>query len=269
MPIYTMEISKEIKKLIIEMAYRSGTSHIGPSLSISDILSVLYFKILNVNPKKPNWPNRDRFILSKGHGAAALYATLALKGFFPKHYLREYRINQGIFHGHPCREAAPGIEASTGSLGHGLSIGAGMALALKDDGINSKVYVLLGDGECDEGSVWEAAKFIGANRISNIVGIVDWNKFQGFRGVPKISNLDLEKQWNAFGWDTLHVSGHDFKDLEKKFRMAKQAQAPTVIIADTISGKGIPHIENTLLAHYYTIPDQKIYKEILKTIDEK
>ncbi len=243
---------EKIRELVVEMSHRSHSGETGSSLSISDLLAVLYFKTLRVDPKKPNDPKRDRFILSKGHGAAALYAVLALRGFFPQKMLLGHRMNDGAFHGHPSRGAAPGIEASTGALGHGLSIGVGMAYALKDT--KSKVYVLVGDGECNEGMIWEAVLSAGALRLPNIVAIVDENKFQGFGASKENNPFDLATQWRAFGWDVVRVDGHDTKTLEKVFAKAAKAKKPFVVIADTVAGKGVPAIENTLGAHYY-VPD--------------
>lgn len=243
------QVGEQVRQLIIEMSERSHSGETGSSLSISDILAVLYFKILNIDPKRPTWKERDRFVLSKGHGAAALYATLALRGYFSVKKLLGHRVNGGTLHGHPSRGSEPGVEVSTGSLGHGLSIAAGIAFALKDT--KSKVYVLIGDGECNEGSIWEAALFIGNAGLSNIVAIVDDNKFQGFSPTNETNKFSLATQWSSFGWNVLLVDGHDSKDLEKKLHQSKKAKLPTVVIANTISGKGIPHIEDTLGAHYY------------------
>jgi transketolase len=245
----TVQMGEKIRQLVIEMSARSSSGETGSSLSISDILAVLYFKTLRIDPKKPEWAKRDRFVLSKGHGAAALYAALALRGFFPMKLLQGHRMNGGAFHGHPSKGAAPGIEASTGALGHGLSIGVGMAYALKDQG--SKVYVLIGDGECNEGSIWEAALSAGALGLANIVAIIDDNKFQGFGPSSDNNPFDLAKQWKSFGWETLRVDGHDCRALEEALAKAAKAKKPFVVIADTISGKGIPEIENTLGAHYH------------------
>jgi transketolase len=234
------------------MSHESRSGETGSSLCISDILAVLYSKTLRIDPKKPNDPTRDRFVLSKGHGAAALYAALALRGFFPLELLRGHRVNGGAFHGHPSMGAAPGIEVSTGALGHGLSIGVGMAFALT--GTKSKVYVLIGDGECNEGSIWEAVLSAGALRLPNIVAIVDDNQFQGFGATKKTNPFNLGAQWKAFGWEVLRVDGHDVRALERVFRTASRAKKPTVVIAKTVAGKGVRAIEDTLGAHYY-VPD--------------
>jgi len=256
-------IGKEMTRLIIEMSYRSKSAEVGSALCISDILAVLYFRIMHIDPKKPGHPNRDRFILSKGHGAAALYAALALKGFFPKTHLKGYRVDKGIFHLHPCSSAAPGIEVSTGSLGHGLSIGAGIALSMKVDCPDRKVFVLIGDGECNEGSIWEAAMFASTHNLNNMIAIIDENKFQGFGETKKVHTMNLAKKWSAFGWEVFRSNGHDAKELEKVMLQAKESDRPALILADTISGKGIPKIENTLLAHYF-IPNEETYKESQK-----
>lgn len=244
----------KIRQLVVEMSHRSHSGETGAALSISDLIAVLYDSTLRINPKKPNDPKRDRFILSKGHGASALYAALALRGFFLQKMLLGYRTNAGTFHGHPSKGTAPGIEVSTGALGHGLSIGVGMAYALKDT--KSKVYVLVGDGECNEGSIWEAALSAGALCLPNIVVIVDDNKFQGFGTSEKNNPFDKAKQWSSFGWDALRVDGHDVQAIEKALRTASKAVKPFVVIADTVSGKGVPAIEHTLGAHYY-IADEK------------
>ncbi|MBI2482135.1 MAG: transketolase [Candidatus Vogelbacteria bacterium] len=253
------KLSQEIKRLIVEMGYRSKSGETGSALCISDIMAVLYFRVLEINPKKPELYDRDRFILSKGHGGAALYATLALRGFFPKKRLEGYRMDGGTFHLHPCTTAGPGIEVSTGSLGHGLSIGAGIALTMKQDCPLKKVFVLMGDGECNEGSVWEGAMFAATHKLSNLIVIVDENKFQGFGKTGEVHTMDLAKKWAAFGWDVFRTSGHNLKELEQMIIKAKLSPRPAVVLADTISGKSIPKIENTLLAHYF-IPDDETYQ---------
>ncbi len=258
------DICRRMRRNILDMAFNSKTAHIGPSLCIVEILAVLYFRIMNIDPQDPEAPDRDRFLLSKGHAAAALYTTLALRGYFPEEELTKYCVDGGRFHGHPCRDAAPGIEFSSGSLGHGLSVAAGMALSLK--GISKGViFTLLGDGECNEGSVWEAATFAAKNRLNNLVAIIDVNRFQGFAATEDIDSLDLKKKWEAFGWTAFEVDGHDFVALEQVLNMAKQLDCPVVILANTISGKGIKAIENTLLAHYFVL-DETVYQQTLREI---
>ncbi|MFZ2522335.1 MAG: transketolase [Minisyncoccia bacterium] len=261
-------ISAEMKRLIIEMSYNSQSGESGSALCISDILAVLYFRILHIDPKKPDHPNRDRFILSKGHGGAALYSALALRGFFPKSDLKKYRVDNGIFHLHPCSFAAKGIEVSTGSLGHGLSIGAGVALSIRETHPDRKVFVLMGDGECNEGSIWEAAMFTSTHKLNNVVAIIDENKFQGFGETKKVHTMDLVKKWSAFGWDVFRSSGHDIKELEQIITEAIYTDRPAIVLADTVSGKGVPKIENTLLAHYF-VPDKETYIESQKMTRKK
>ena len=225
------------------MLYESKTCHLGSNMSCIDILTVLYFKIMK---------SQDRFILSKGHAAAALYATLAQKGIMPTELLDTY-CQEGGLEGHPKRNPKYGIEASTGSLGHGLSMGAGMALVRKD-----RIFVLLSDGECDEGSVWEAAKFASDNNLSNLVAIIDCNGWQAF----KRTNIELlAEKWRAFGWETKEINGHDYKEIEKALEKS-DLNLPTVIIAHNIKGKGVPSMENKLESHYYNITDKEYAKGI-------
>ncbi|OJI07239.1 MAG: transketolase [Candidatus Vogelbacteria bacterium CG22_combo_CG10-13_8_21_14_all_37_9] len=258
---------QEIKRLVLMMTHKSHTDHLGSALSISDILAALYFKVLKINPKNHLDPKRDRFILSKGHGASALYATLALRGFYPLKELERYRINKGRFHGHPCHEAAPGIEVSTGSLGHGLSIGAGIALALKQKNNPARVYVLLGDGECQEGSIWEAAMFCVSNKLNSVIPIIDVNGWQGFGSTQNIHPGNLAKRWRGFGWQVLTCDGHDVTALIKTLNQARRATKATVVLAKTISGKGAPLIEDQLRAHYYILKEDE-YTETIKSYEK-
>ena len=253
------KLSNEARKLIIEMAYKSRSGETGSSLCIADILLTLYFKSLNIDSKNPEKKDRDRFILSKGHGAAALFAVLYLKGFFKKEVLSGYRVNGGTLHGHPSLGLVPGIEVSTGSLGHGLAIGTGMALNLREKYPKSTVYGLMGDGECNEGSIWETAMIIKANNLKNIVIIIDDNEFQGFGKTSQTNKMPLKKEWEGFGFKIFEAQGHNHKDLEKKISLAKKYNGPTVVIAKTIAGKGVSKIEGTLNAHYF-VPDEETYK---------
>jgi transketolase len=243
------EIGKQIRLLVLQMSEISKSGETGSSLSVSDILAVLYFRVLEIDPKRPRDPLRDRLILSKGHAAAALYAALALRGFFSLKLLTRHRLDGGTFHAHPSIGAAPGIEVSTGSLGHGLSIGAGMAEALKET--RARVFVLLGDGECNEGAVWEAARHLGALQMPNIVTIVDDNRFQGYPLAREKQPANLSKMWAACGWRVFSVDGHDAGALERAIRAAAALKRPAVVIARTVTGKGVPEIEHTQGAHYY------------------
>ncbi|WP_044560090.1 transketolase [Azospirillum sp. B4] len=242
----------------LQMVHRARASHIGSCFSAADILACLYGHVLRIRPAQPDWPDRDRFILSKGHAAAILYATLALKGFFPRAWLDGYCANGQPLGGHAIAAGVPGVEVSTGSLGHGLPIGLGMALGLRRaDASHPKVanhprvYVMLSDGECDEGSVWEAALLAGARRIDNLVAIVDYNKIQSFGRVADIIDLEpFGAKWAAFGWQVIEVDGHDHGAVCAALRLAGGAGRPSVLIAHTVKGKGVRYMEDQLLWHY-------------------
>lgn len=255
------KIAREIRKDIIRMHAASNMSHIGSSLSSADILVALYFGIMRINIKKPCDRNNDRFILSKGHGASALYAILSQRGFFNKTILKKYCCDGSLIAGHSTRNCLPGIEVSAGSLGHGLSIGAGMALAAKIDNLKYRLFVLLSDGECDEGSVWEAALFAGHHKLDNLIAIIDYNKLQAFGRTGEV--LDLEPfadKWKSFGWETREIDGHNIEEAIKTLKEAPfQKYKPGVVIAHTIKGKGVSFMENSLLWHYKT-PNKKELK---------
>jgi len=258
--------AKEIRKKLLKIMYKSGGSHIGGSLSCVDILTVLYFKVLSVKRSM----QRDRFILSKGHAVAALYSVLCEKGFFSTRKLYTYCGEGSTLAGHSTLNSAAGIESTTGSLGHGLSIGAGMALAGKNDKRKYKVFVLMGDGECNEGSVWEAALFAAQHKLDNLVAIIDNNKLQGLGEGRHIMNLEpLEKKWQSFGWSTQRVDGHNFKELDQALSSVPfQAQKPSILIADTVKGKGISFMEGRYEWHYKSLNlDQ--YNQGVKETDEK
>lgn len=259
-------ISKEIRKLVLQMHSRANASHIGSSLSCVDILATLYFKILNIRNFEES--DRDRFILSKGHAASALYATLAKKGLLPQKYLETYCLNGGKLCGHSDDYHLPGIEVASGSLGHGLPLANGLALAAKNDLKKYRIYVLMGDGECNEGSIWEAALF-GANfKLDNLTVIVDRNHLQGLGRTEEVLKLGLLlKKWQAFGWQGCVINGHDYKQIEKACLQArKQKNAPFVIIAETIKGKGISFMENSLEWHYRA-PDKDLLEKALKELE--
>lgn len=247
---------KDIKKSIIHMTHYSKSSHVGSCLSIVDILYVLYFKVLNIDPAKPKKPKRDIFILSKAHASAALYAVLAQRGFFPKSYLNKFCIDKGILPGHLDKESAPGIEISGGSLGHGLSIGVGLALANSKDRNPGKIFVLLGDGECNEGSVWEAIMLAATLRLDNLTAIVDYNKLQGFGKTNEvIKQKNMAARWKAFGWEVFEIDGHDLKETEKVLR--RPSKMPKVVIAHTTKGKGVSFMEDRLEWHYKSPDDEQ------------
>jgi len=247
-----LNISREIREKILIMHAKSNESHLGSALSIVDILTVLYFEILNIDPSNPYEENRDRFILSKGHAASALYAVLAKRGFFEEELLDTFAEDGGKISVHPKRFSVPGVEASTGSLGHGLSIGVGIALSAKKDKKTFKTYILMSDGECEEGSIWEAAILASRFKLDNLVGIIDKNKWQAYERTDKIQNLSLLKsKWESFGWSCRGVNGHNLQKLIQVFRgIPFEVGKPSLIIADTIKGKGVPEIEDKMEWHY-------------------
>jgi transketolase len=238
--------SKEIRKNIIEMIYEAKSGHPGGALSCADIITYLYFEKMKVNVKDPQDVDRDRFVLSKGHAAPALYAALAQKGFFPKEELKKLRKIGALLQGHPDAKHIPGVDVSTGSLGQGISNAVGMALGLKLEGKKSKVYVVLGDGELQEGLVWEAAMSAAHYKLDNLVAVIDYNGLQidgKNEDVMGISPLD--EKWRSFGWKVISCDGHDYEDLDKAFNEADKAQGtPVIIIANTIKGKGVSFMEN-------------------------
>ena len=262
------QISKEIRKKVLKMAFEARASHIGSSLSEVDILTVLYFKILSIDPKNPWFDDRDRFILSKGHGVAALYATLSQKGFFPENILDTYCKEGGKLPGHSTRNCAPGVEVSTGSLGHGLPMGAGMALAGKRDKKNYRVFVLMSDGECDEGTTWEAALFASHHGLDNLIVIIDYNKLQAFGRTNEVLNLEpLKEKWQSFGWKVKEINGHNFSEIENALsRIPFEKTKPSLIIANTVKGKGISFMEDKLEWHYKNLT-QEDYGKALKELE--
>ncbi|MDD5439618.1 MAG: transketolase [Candidatus Omnitrophica bacterium] len=244
--------AQAIRRDIVRMHAAANSSHIGSSLSSVDILTVLYFRILAVGPKKNCRPDRDRFILSKGHAATALYATLAERGILPRSCLSGYSTDGGRLPGHADNAGLACIEAATGSLGHGLALASGMAIAGKNDKYKSRYFVLLGDGECDEGSVWESALFAAHHKLDRITAIIDRNRLQGMGKTEEVIRLEpLLKKWTAFGWSGITVDGHDHAELEKVLSKIPLVKGkPTVIIANTVKGKGVSFMEDRLEWHY-------------------
>jgi len=245
-------LAKRIRRHCLLMTHRASSSHIGSCLSIADLLAVLYASELRVDHTRPQWEERDRFILSKGHAAAALYATLAARGFFPLSWLETYCQDGSLLAGHVTHRGVSGVEVSTGSLGHGLSIACGMALAAKRDGRSHRVFVLLSDGECDEGSTWEAALFAPHHQLDNLIAIVDYNKIQSLGSVKEVLDLDpLPGKWTAFRWGVRDIDGHDFVQIRNCLQdVPFEAGRPSCIIAHTVKGKGVSFMENRLAWHY-------------------
>ncbi|MFZ5891754.1 MAG: FkbM family methyltransferase [Myxococcota bacterium] len=248
----SVELSRAIRRHALGMVHRSRASHIGSCFSCADILAVLYAGILQLNPAAPQAPERDRFILSKGHAAAILYATLAERGFFPKQWLEHYTEDGSPLAGHAVHKGVPGVEVSTGSLGHGLPIGVGMALAAQRSGASYRTFVLMSDGECDEGSVWEAALFAAHHRLENLVAIVDVNQIQSFGRTSEVLELEpFADKWRAFGWAVEEVDGHDHAALESVLgELPSRPGKPTLVLARTLKGKGVSFMEDKLEWHY-------------------
>lgn len=245
------QLAWKIRRHGVEMTHVSGGSHIGAILSVADIVAVLYAEVMKFRPEEPKWDERDRFILSKGHAGASIYAALAESGFFDVAELKTHYANGSRLSGHVSHHLN-GVDFSTGSLGHGLSAAAGMALAAKKDKKNHKVYVVLGDGECDEGSVWEAVLFANHFRLNNLVAIVDHNHMQSLDTCENTLELeDFGAKWAAFGWNVIEIDGNDHTQLKEAFaQIDDTVTKPTVIIANTVKGKGISFMENDILWHY-------------------
>ena len=244
------QLAWKIRRHGVEMTHLSGGSHLGSILSVADIMAVLYTDVLKVDPQNPDNENRDRFILSKGHAGAAVYAALAETGFFDVAELVTHYQNGSRLSGH-VSHYVPGVDLSTGSLGHGLPVGVGMAYAGLKSHKDYNVYVVLGDGECDEGSVWEAALFASHNGVKNITAIVDHNKMQSMDFCNKTLDLgDFESKWESFGWNVVSIDGNNHDDLKTAFAKKFDNNKPKVIIANTVKGKGIPFMENDILWHY-------------------
>lgn len=242
----------KIRRHSVEMTHISKGSHIASILSVTDIIAVLYSGEALFNPKIPKLKNRDRIILSKGHAGAAIYSALAETGFFDVKLLLEHYKNGSNFSGHVSHKGIPGVEVSTGSLGHGLSIGSGMAYSAKINKEDHNVFVILGDGENDEGSIWEAALISNHFKLNNLIAIIDYNKMQSLDYVENTISLSpLEDKWKSFGWNVLLIDGHDHSQIKSAISKAKKNKTkPTVIIANTIKGKGISFMENNILWHY-------------------
>ena len=239
--------ANKIRRKVLEMVYKAQSGHLGGSLSVVEIISVLYFSEMKIDPENPNWPERDRLIPSKGHCAPSVYVALALKGIVEPEALGDLRQIGCILQGHPCMNKVPGIDISTGSLGHGLSIGLGMALGAKLKKIDFNVYVLLGDGELDEGQNWEAAMAAAKYSLSNLIAIVDRNRVQLDGPTEDIMPLEpLAEKWKAFNWKTKVIDGHNIAEIIEGIQWAKQnSGSPSVIIANTTKGKGVSFMEDS------------------------
>lgn len=245
------EIARELRCTSLRMIHKRQAGHPGGSLSAAEIMTVLYFKVMRIDPENPNWNERDRFLLSKGHASAMLYATLAKRGFFPEEDLQKWGELDCHLQGHPDRLKTPGVDMNSGILGHGVSIGVGLCLAARQKRKDFRVYTLLGDGECQAGLVWEGANAAAKYALTNLVAVVDHNAVQLDGFVEEVMPIEpLAEKWRSFGWDVLEVDGHDVDQLYQAFLQCIEAQKkPTVIIARTIKGKGVSFMENKAYWH--------------------
>ncbi|HEX5038148.1 MAG TPA: transketolase [bacterium] len=265
----TETLAKKIRRHAVRMTSLGGSSHIASVLSMTDILAVLYGHVLRLDPKNPKWEDRDRFILSKGHSGAGVYAALAERGFFPVSQLDTHCQNGSRLSGHVSHKDVPGVELSTGSLGHGLSVAAGMALAGKLAGKTHRVFTVLSDGECDEGSNWEAILFAPHHKLDNLVAVIDYNKIQSLTSIS--DTLELEPfvdKWRSFGWSVLELDGHDHKKMVEVFSKLPFAKdKPSCVIAHTTKGKGVSFMENSVLWHYRTAKGAE-FDDAMKELDK-
>ena len=260
-------MAKKVRKGIIEAVYSNNSGHPGGSLSIADILTVLYFKEMNIDPKNPKWEERDRLVLSKGHCSPALYSCLANRGYFPVEDLKTFRNINSYLQGHPDMKNIPGVDMTTGSLGQGLSSANGMAIAGKMEGKNYRVYCILGDGEIEEGQIWEAAMTSNKYKLDNLCVIVDNNNLQIDGTIEEVmSSYPIDEKFRSFGFEIIKIDGHDIEEITKAFEVAKNIKGkPTCIIAKTVKGKGISYMENQVGWHGKA-PNEEQYKEAMVSL---
>jgi transketolase len=259
----TRRLAAKIRVHVLSMTSRGGSSHVGSALGAADIVAVLYGRVLNVRPDEPRWASRDRFVLSKGHAGAVVYAALAETGFLPVEALDSHCQNGSVLCGHVSHKGIAGVELSTGSLGHGLGVATGMAKALKAAGSAARVFVLLSDGECDEGSVWEAALFAQHHGLDNLVAIVDYNGLQSLAPVAETLTLEpFAAKWNAFNWDVRGIDGHDHEQLAEALARHSSSGRPLAVLARTVKGKGVSFMENTVLWHYRTAQGEEFERAL-------
>jgi len=266
------DLARKIRSYAIKQVYYGQSGHIGSALSMADLLAYLFENVLIYRPSEPKWEGRDIFILSKGHAAAGMYGVLAEKGFFPKEWMKKYYQDGGMLAGH-VTHYVPGIEVSTGALGHGLPIGIGFAIDFRKRKAKNRVFVLLSDGECNEGSNWEAFLFAPHNKLDNLTIVIDYNKIQALGHCSEVLNMEpfAEKMRN-FHWAVMEIDGHDFKDIEKAFaKLPLEEGKPTCIIAHTVKGKGVSYMEDQVAWHYNKVTDELLeqaFKELGVKEDE-
>ena len=259
----------KIRMGIIEGVHSAKSGHPGGSLSATEILTYLYFKQMNIDPKNPKMENRDRFVLSKGHAATVLYSVLAERGFFDKELLTTLRKPDSILQGHPDMKHIPGVDMSTGSLGQGISAAVGMALSAKHFGNDFKVYSVLGDGEIEEGQVWEAAMFAANKGLDNLTIFVDFNNLQIDGTIDEVNSAKpIDKKFEAFNWHTITINGNDFEEIEAALAEAATINKPVAIIANTVKGKGVSYMENNVSWHG-AAPNDELYEQAMKELNEE
>lgn len=261
-----LKIANDVRKDILRMSHRAQSAHTGGALSCVEILVALYFQIMKVFPQDPEDPNRDRLIFSKAHDAKALYAVLAHRGFFDKKILEGYELDDGLLPGHSTRHCVPGVEVSAGALGHGLSMAAGVAFAGNLDKKAWRVFAVLSDGECDEGSTWEAALFAGHHKLDNLIVIIDYNKLQGYGFTKDVLNLEpFAAKWRSFGWEVQEINGHEFPEIIAALGRIPFAKGkPSVVIAHTIKGFGGVPIHVNKISSQYKPPTEAEVRKILE-----
>ena len=262
-----MKLANNVRFGVIESVYSAGCGHPGGSLSIADVITYLYFKEMNVDPKNPKMDTRDRFVLSKGHTAPALYSVLAERGFFDKEELKSLRKTESRLQGHPDMKGIPGVDMTTGSLGLGISAACGMALSAKVYGAENRVYTIVGDGESEEGQVWEAAMFAAHYKLDNLVCVLDWNGLQIDGKITEVMNpTPHDEKFRAFGWHVISIDAHNFDEIEAAFAEAKTVKGkPTVIIAKSTKGKGVSYMENACEWHGQA-PNEDLYKVAIEDL---
>ena len=261
-------IANKIRKNALTAVYSAKSGHPGGSLSIADVLALLYFEIMNIDPKNPKNPDRDRFVLSKGHAAPALYSALALRGYFPIEDIPTFRHTGSYLQGHPDMNKVPGVDMSTGSLGQGVSAAGGIALSAKLDNKNYRVYTILGDGELEEGQVWEQAMFAAHYKLDNLTAFIDFNGLQIDGDVTKVMNpTPIDKKFEAFGWNVIVCSAHDFDELERAIENVKNTKGkPTAIVMKSVKGKNVSFMENNAAWHG-SVPNEEQYNQAIGELD--
>lgn len=263
------QLAKQIRIDCVRMTNSGRSGHVGSMLSMADMIAVLYEKILNVDPENPDMPDRDRFILSKGHAGAAVYSALAAKGFIPKEWLKRYYCDDGKLMGHISHKV-PGVEFSTGSLGHGFPVATGMAIAARYAGSDRKIICMSSDGDMNEGSTWEAIMFAAQEKLSNLTLVIDYNQVQALGHSEEVIDLrDLKPKLEQFGFAVKEIDGHNLEEIYEAFTsLPIQKDKPSAIIAHTIKCKGIPALEDTVKSHYRFVPDEEI-EQVIKAIEEE